>query len=235
MNETIDETLDRLKGPTTADDRFRVLQELVEYWHGPIGPTDGLSETELSAYRMPALLRRWYRWAGQLMGDLFHQNHLLAPTALEVKDELLVFYGENQWVYEWATEFEGDDPPVFGRYNHEQRWEPEGVTLSQHLILASLFEGVITAPHGASAACLAEGKLAQIVETVPPIAVGPWRWIDARFYEYGGAFMVAAPNAAPNGVAAERQGFSVWLGAKTAAPLRFLTEFVDDAWEYVSI
>jgi hypothetical protein len=38
---------------------------------------------------------------------------------------------------------DGDDPPVFGRYQSTDPWAQEGVTLSEHLILACLFEAVI--------------------------------------------------------------------------------------------
>ena len=55
----------------------------------------------------------------------------------------LLFYVENQGVYQWSTLLEGDDPPVFGRYEGRGRWAKEGVTLSEHLILMCLFEAVM--------------------------------------------------------------------------------------------
>jgi hypothetical protein len=233
VNESIDATLDRLKGPTTADDRFRVLQELVEYWHGPVSAADGMAGPELSGHRLPAPLLRWYRWAGHRRNILDRQNHLLAPSDLETSDGLLLFYVENQSVYQWATELTGEDPPVFGRYNRGDPWEPEGITLTEHLILACLFEAVMChAGFGASAAWIEEGELNRIAETMPPIAVGPWRWLGpTRCYARRGAFMFASPN----GVSEGRQGYSVWIGAKTRDPLQFLEGHVDDRWDFVSI
>ena len=34
----VDWALDSLRRPTTVEDRLGVLRQLVEFWHGPIGP-----------------------------------------------------------------------------------------------------------------------------------------------------------------------------------------------------
>jgi hypothetical protein len=135
-------------------------------------------------------------------------------------------------VYEWTTRVEGDDPPVFGKYSHEESWRPEGITLSEHLILACLFEAVgFHSKYGAAAAWLEQRVLGEIVRAVPPIAVGEWRWLDARFYARNGAFMHACPNGEDaKGVS----GFSVCIGAKTEHPLQFLKPYLDESWEYVA-
>ena len=118
----------------------------------------------------------------------------------------------------------GDDPPVFGRYNSTDPWEQEDVTLSEHLILACLFEALgCHAKYGASISWLEEEKLSEIARTIPPIAIAPWRWMDGtRFFAGRGAFICAA-------------GGSVWVGAKTEHPLQFLKPHVDDTWDYVAI
>jgi hypothetical protein len=229
-----DAALDRLRGPTTPADRLQVLRELVYYWHGPIGPDDGLPQEVLRELRIPEALRWWYGWAGRRTNILSGQNYLLDPDRLKLDPggDVLVFYGENQWVYEWATLPEGDDPPVFGRYRSDDPWEPEEITLSEHLILACLMEGLMHAPYGASAAWLESERLAEIARTIPPIAINPWRWLGpARFYARGGAFMMSMPNGAANGA----DGFSVWLGAKTRQPLQFLKPLLDESWEYAKL
>jgi hypothetical protein len=62
---TVDQALDRLRQPTTVQDRLDVLQQLVNFWHGPIRPEDGMSEMELGSVPLPLPLRFWYRWAGK--------------------------------------------------------------------------------------------------------------------------------------------------------------------------
>jgi hypothetical protein len=230
---SIDSALERLRRPLHVEERLSVLRRLVEYWHGPIRPDDGIPESELSGLAIPDPLRWWYRWAGRRRKILSGQNLLLDPDKLLVRDDRLVFYGENQWCYEWATFFEGDDPPVFGRCETTDPWEPEGITLSEHLILACLFEAVMChSSYGASASWLSGRVLDEIIERITPIAIDPWRWTGAmRFYAKGGAFMHTAPNGEIDG----QRDYSVWAGARFEHPLRFLKTFIDDGWEYVAV
>jgi hypothetical protein len=132
-------------------------------------------------------------------------------------------------VYRWGTLADGDDPPVFGRYDAGDPWEPEGVTLSEHLILACMFEAVTChSPYGATATCLDQKALSEIAAVITPVAIGPWRWLGpTRFYARGGAFMYS--------MACGTDVYSVWVGAKTERPLQFLKPHLDDAWEYTSV
>jgi hypothetical protein len=230
---TIDAALNRLRHPTTVEERLWVLEQLVAYWHGQVQSEDGFSEKELKGLAIPDPLRWWYRWAGRRANILSGQNLLLDPDKLLVRDDLLVFYGENQWCYEWSTLFEGEDPPIFGREAITDPWEPEGIVLSEHLILACLFEATMChSPYGASASWLGGAVLNQIIEHIPPIAINPWHWCGStRFYARDGAFMFAMSNVEIDG----EQVYSVWIGAKTEHPLQFLKPYIDKSWEYVSV
>ena len=229
----IDAALDRLRNPVNVEERLWVLQQLVGYWHGPIRPEDGFREDDLEGLSIPYPLRWWYWWAGRRREIMSGQNHLLDPDKLSARDGLLEFYVENQYCYQWGTLLEGDDPPVFGREETIKPWEPEDITLSEHLILACLFEAIIChSPYGASTAWLDESILARIIEHVPPIAVNTWHWAGGtRFYAKGGAFMYTMGEFDIDG----EQGNSVWIGAKTDHPLKFLRPFIDENWEYVAV
>jgi hypothetical protein len=230
---SIDAALDRLRPPVNAEERFWVLRRLVEYWHGPIGPEDGFGGQELEGLAMPHPLWRWYRWAGRRRSPMRGQNFLLDPDRLRIEDGKLLFYVENQGCYRWGTDVEGDDPPVFGRRETSDPWDPEGITLSEHLILACLFEAIMChSPYGASASWLEVSVLDRIAEHIPPIAIGPWRWPETMsFYAKGGAFMFAGPNGEIDG----KRGYSVWIGAKIEHPLGFLKPLIDNGWEYVAV
>ena len=232
-HDAIDAALKRLRCPVNVDDRLLILQQLVAYWHGTISPEDGFSEHELKGLSISYPLRWWYRWAGRRERIMSGQNFLLAPDKLRIKDGLLEFYVENQYCYQWGTHLEGEDPPVFGRAETTAPWKPEGIVLSEHLILACLFEATMChSPYGASASWLNQTVLDKIIKHVPPIAINPWRWPGStRFYAKGGAFMFTAPNGEING----EQGYSVWIGAKTEHPLRFLKPYIDKGWEYVAV
>jgi hypothetical protein len=236
----LDRSLDSLRSPTTVEDRLGVLQQLVDFWHGPIKPEDGMSDAELAGVPLPLPLRWWYRWAGKRTEIMSGQNILFSPVdehhkywQLAVEGDYLRFYIENQGVYQWSTLPHGDDPPVFGRYESTDPWEQEDVTLSEHLILVCLFEALMChAKYGASAAWLEEEKLSEIARTIPTVAIAPWRWMDGtRFFAGRGAFICAAGNGECNG----KRGYSVWIGATTEHPLQFLKPSIDDAWEYVAI
>ena len=229
----VDRALATLPEINTPEQRFAVLRELVHYWHGPIAEGDGIPADELRSIRLPDPLRWWYRWAGRRKNIMSGQSFLLAPDELKTVDGLLQFYVENQWVYCWATAHEGADPPVYGRFNESDKtWEEEGIVLTEHLILACLFEAITChARYGASAAWLAKEKLRVIVDSVPPIPIGTWHWFDAQFYAKNGVFMYSMSN----GKSDEQEGCSVWIGAKTEKQLAFLKPLIDEKWEYVAL
>jgi hypothetical protein len=235
----VDAALARLRGPTSAEDRFNVLQQLVRYWHGPIEPEDGMKQEELKGFRLPRPLVRWYEWAGNREEIMSGQNFLFAPREdcyefrkLRIEDNRLLFYIENQAVYQWATLPEGDDPPVFGHHNDSDSWQPEGITLTEHLIAACLVEAILC--HSAFYACAAwlkEEKLNQIVGQTPQVSIGGWRWPGpTRFHAAKGAFLYVCENPVRGEL-----GYCLWAGAKTEKPLQFLKPYVDESWESVEL
>lgn len=229
----VDAALDHLRHPINVEGRLWVLQQLVTYWHGLTRPEDGFREEELEGLAVPRPLRWWYGWAGRRRTVMSGQNILLDPDQLRVREGLLQFYVENQYCYQWGTLCEGDDPPVFGRENDADPWEPEGITLSEQLILACLFEAIMChCPYGASASWLEGPIVDRIIEHIPPIAIGPWRWGgSARLHARGGAFMVTMPNGEIDG----KRGDSVWIGAKTEHPLWSVKPYIEEDWEYVAV
>jgi hypothetical protein len=225
--------LDSLRSPTTVEDRLGVLRQLVEFWHGPIKPEDGMSDAKLAGVPLPMPLRWWYRWAGKRTEIMSGQNFLYRPVdkywQLTVEGDYLGFYCENQGCYYWSTLMHGDDPPIFGRYNSTDPWEQEDITLSEHLILACLFEAVICHAKYGAAGTLEEEKLSEIARRIPPVAIAPWRWMDGTgFFAGQGAFIHATGRN-------DRNGGYVWIGAKTEHPLQFLRPYVGNDWDYVAI
>ena len=231
----LDDALHRLGRHSTVDQRLAVLRQLIEYWDGPIGPASGYSAEELKGIQMPLPLRWWFKTAGHRQGLMSGQNLLLAPDELRLDDDgRLLFYIENQGVYLWSTTLIGDDPPVWGRVNEGHiPWSVEGMTLSEFLIGACLFQTVIGAPFGASAACADQCTLDRITAEIPPLPIVPWRWPanPSRFYAKNGAFMFVSPNFDNHG----NEAFSIWVSAKTRQPLSFLKQIVDKEWEHTTL
>ena len=214
----IDAALHRLRENTTTADRMEILRDVAEYWHGPIRTDDGISEGELTGKEIPSPLRSWYRLAGRRKEIMSGQNILLLPDKLEIKDGRMLFYGENQWCYEWATQPTGNDPPVYGRYNATDPWQPEGMSLSEFLIQVCLFEAVMChCRYGASSAWIDADLLNEIAKTMRPLPIGRWGWCGTEFWTDNGAFAFVADNGESQG----RRGYSIWIGAKTEHPLAF--------------
>ena len=235
-----DAAFGQLRQPTTVEERLNVLRALVNFWHGPIKPEDGMSNVDVvGGVPLPLPLRFWYGWAGNRADIMTGQNILFTPRdyqhkhrTLAVRDGHLHFYVENQGVYEWSTLPEGDDPPVSGRYDCRGRWVQEQITLSEHLILACLFEAIMChAKYGASAAWLTEEQLGALVANIPPVSIPPWRWGRTRFFAGGGAFVCTGDNKDASG----KTHYSVRLAAKTAEPLQFLKPLLDENWDFVAI
>jgi hypothetical protein len=228
----VDDALRQLHGTTTTEARLATLRELAEYWHGLISSEDGFRDEELAGKEMPYPLSWWYRLAGHRTEIMSGQNLLLQPDSLEMKDGLLLFYGENQWCYEWATMPAESDPPVYGREDQSKPWTPEGMLLSEFLIQVCLFEAVMChARYGASAAWIDADVMSDIAKVIHPLPIAPWGWGGTQFWASNGAFAFVADNGEYQG----RQGYSIWIGAKTEHPLEFLRSIVNDDWEYVSI
>jgi hypothetical protein len=159
---------------------------------------------------------------------------LMEPQELEVDDGLLRFNLEDQEdPYQWGTLPDGDDPPVFGRFDGSEPWEAANARLSEHLILTCLHAAVPYSAYHASAAPLEERELAEIIKVIPPLALGPWGRsdMDMRFFAARGAFMVAYEHGQPEG----GQHYGVWIGAKTSEPLQFLRPYLDKRWYRVRI
>jgi hypothetical protein len=231
----LDAALEHLGRNPSVQERLVILRQVAEYWHGPLGPGDSLTPGELEGKPLPVPLRRWFELAGRRTEILSWQNQLLGPDELKpVDDGRLLFYVENEGVYLWSTDPAGNDPPVWGRFNEPgEPWTPEGMTLSEFLIGVCLFEAIIQAPYGATAAWADQEVLKKLTAVLHPLSLVPWRWpaYPSQFYGRNGAFAFVCPNDDCQG----QEALSIWVGAKTDQPIAFLRTIVDDRWEHTAL
>src|SRR5262249_8559838 len=85
----LDHALDRLRQPTTVHDRLAILQRLIEFWHGPIPPEDGMTDAEMTSQPLPLPLRWWYRFAGKRTEIMSGQNILFVPRDFQNRHRML--------------------------------------------------------------------------------------------------------------------------------------------------
>ncbi|MCE9530263.1 MAG: hypothetical protein K8T89_03880 [Planctomycetes bacterium] len=231
----LDQSLQRIDRAQSVHERLEILRQFSEFWHGPIDSRESFTDDELRGKPIPFPLRWWYQLAGHHENIMSGQNKLLNPSELNVEEGELLFYVENQGVYLWSTNPEGEDPPVKGKFNEpDYPWIDEGMLLSEFMIGACMFEAIMRAPFAASAAWAEEATLTKICNELAPLPLAPWRWpsYPSRFFARNGAFMFACPNDDNQG----NKAFSIWIGAKTEHPLAFLQTIVDkDTWERVAL
>jgi len=105
-----------------SQDRWALIKQFVAQWHRPLAQEDGLPLAEIREAEgqfdnpFPLALREWYLLAGRRSDLNAAQNYLLSPTHLEVSDEHLVFFMENQAVVRWGMRLSDlgmADPPVY--------------------------------------------------------------------------------------------------------------------------
>ena len=61
----IDQVIESLASPQSSQSRFSILEQLINYWHGPCQREDAYSDEELAGHCIPLPLRRWYRHGGK--------------------------------------------------------------------------------------------------------------------------------------------------------------------------
>jgi hypothetical protein len=114
----------------------------IETTRGARRPERDIPAVELADVEMPNSLRRLYEVAGR-WPRLYHQNRILPPDKLRHDGERLIFYEENQVVYEWATLSRGsDDAPVWWRRlgDPEPSWMLESAPIGAFLLQTLLVE-----------------------------------------------------------------------------------------------
>lgn len=119
----VDAALDRLAGPTSFEQRFEVLQEVMRYWgNRPPALEDGVPESELAGIEMPEALRRFYLLAGRAAWLVEGCDDLMSPNRLADCRiaRRLWFLTENQACAFWGTSPAGTDPGVWGGHTRDR-------------------------------------------------------------------------------------------------------------------
>jgi hypothetical protein len=191
-------------------------------WHGEpnrVGVSNPSPELDL-----PEPIRRLHEAASRWPKAIV-QNELVPPR---LDGDRIVFYVENQGVYEWGAM----DDRVWGRAHGDPNWVEEEASLTAFILELLVFEAIMGADHGGSVAHLSREGLDAVVAPLDPMPHGAWRWpsYPTRFFGGGrGVLVMAGPN--PPG----EDGFlSVFLGAREADAIAYLDDVVDERWEWFS-
>jgi hypothetical protein len=196
-------------------------------WHGDPVARPGDHLRAVRELELPPPLAELYELAAKWPQAIV-QNQLLWPP--HAVDDRILFYVENQGVYEWAT----DGADVWGREADSEPWIEEEPTLVGFVLELFVFEAIFAASHGASIAWLTSERLSVVLAPLLQLPHGTWRWPDFPTSFYAGDEALLAV-AAPNRTSADPgDDFSVFIGARDDTALAYLDELVDDSWEYFS-
>lgn len=169
---------------------FSSVAQFLATWYGP---ADRPSTVPAGAEALPPPLQAWYAAAGSYTRPVTFHNTVLAPDEVEEDDGKLVFWLEQQGVYEWATD-PGDDPRVYERQPIDgEPWHPSGVRLSEFLISVAVFEAVMGAEHTAHAAELTGDRRDALLAPMRALPM-PGPTLGAQLYAGPGLLAFTGPH-----------------------------------------
>src|SRR5207248_9673903 len=144
---------------------------------------------------------------------------------------------ENQGVRLWAVDPDEDDGEVYDRENEPGRpWEPTGVPLSVFLVHVAVFEAVMAAACGASAAWITDDQLQHVLAPVTRIPRAAWRWPCPmhRLYACDGLLAMAGPNNGPTDVPDTAEYREVFIAGRDPSRVAYLKDIAGINWDWSS-
>ncbi len=191
---------------TDGTSRWTLLASFVEAWndalrHGDGVPAEALDRAEHRlGIAIPKALRHWYLLAGRRADLNAVQDDLLTPERLQLDDNALVFYAENQWVVLWGIrrgDLDLDDPPVVisdqVSIGHKV-WLPEAHRLSD-FALAMVIRQTLFRPCSALALCDPAQLHENVLADLAPLPFEPSHWpaFPTTLYAGEDAIAMACP------------------------------------------
>lgn len=179
------------------------------------GPPQRPGEVPIAAHRLPVPLQAWYEAVSGYSSPVPAHNTLLGPDQAYERDGKLVFWRENQEVYEWAVDLHDEDPFVYERATVEaEPWHPTGVRLSAFLVSVAVFEAVLGAQHSHHVADLTDAERDHLLAGLRPLPMpGPTH--GAQLYAGPGVLAFVTPMAGGG----SSTTWSVYLAARSAEHL----------------
>jgi hypothetical protein len=131
------------------------FQKIRHLYNIPENENHGFPESDIVALEkqlnivLPAKLREYYFTLGKHEAINNSYNRLLQPAQIELSDEYLIFYEENQGVVNWGIKKEDllqPDPPVYGGYTDDKghlNWYLELPATETSLLMLAVYNGVL--------------------------------------------------------------------------------------------
>jgi len=231
--------------PYVFQDRWARLKEFIACWHRPLTVGDGIPLAELNkaesrlVLRLPSALREWYLLAGKREELNTIQDRLLPPSELEIVDDHLIFYIENQSVVLWGIplgDLELPDPSVQldiesiierpddnGDYSPFQHyWIQENKTLSEFMLEMVIHQTLFTGVFSGNAP-IDSITMRRVEMAFPDLGLPAWHWpaYPTRFFGNDEILLVTDGDT------------WLWVTARSYTALTNVAEQLDVQWEYL--
>jgi hypothetical protein len=152
------------------------------------------------------------------------QNRILGPDQLEYEGNRLTFMIENQGVYLWQTDTEGENPEVYISENEkEKHWLREKERLCGFLYQMLLFEAMVGAKYHVYKDWISGDKLNSVISkwTLAPFKPLRWPAYPSQLFYQDNAIAFTFPNF---------DHFTFQCGSNDSSALNLMHEFMDDTW-----
>lgn len=195
------------------------VQRFLARWYG----APDRARTPVTRPDLPPALNAWYEATLAYSRAVTSQNRVLGPDEIVREGDKLVFWVENQHVYEWATGTGEDNPQVYERSTSVgEPWHLTGVRLTEFMVTVAVFEAIMTYEHAVYGGELTPDQLTAAVAPLRPLPLpGPmfggqlYSTADTSDGEHTIAF---ATPAAPE----DRSTWWVWIAAQNPTRLAHL-------------
>ena len=229
-----------------AQDRWAAIRQFVAHWHRPLAPEDGvllediLEAESWSDVPVPLALQEWYLLGGRRSDLNAALNYLLSPAQLEVSDEHLVFFVENQAVVRWGirvSDLARVDPPVYLDDDFSvptappsHQWILENTMLSEFLLQMIMMHTLVrnspSQEHCVSGCAEIDAStLEQIVTLFPRFELPLWHWPRYPTQFFGNDEILLMVDGS----------LWLWVVAQSASEWKQLEEHITVTWIDTSI
>jgi len=214
-------------------------REIAQNLYPPFKPEDGVSIEEVKlaeksyGFRLPKILREFYLLVGNHQAINNSLNRLLSVDCLEIEDNKLLFYEDNQRSCYWAIDLSDtkeNNPPVWVGQSivgqEELEWYLEAENLLDFLLIMLCWQSVMG---GLAFTGLAENKEESVIQTVrnnlSALKVGR---------NYSG-LQVFIDNGKIICLAEGKAGTSIYAGASDKRKFLEIEDLLQIEWDYCSL
>jgi hypothetical protein len=184
-------TLSKFKADLLASKPFSALSELAAQFVDLPRAAWGYSQAEIDRARqmiptltngnagpvIPATLARWYETVGRVRELTASQNRLHPPREINLRDDVVIVYTENQWCAFWGIRIQDltlADPPVI--YTEGKGWHLEAVSISQFALKVGLTELCLSGSRSWCAGYADDTAIGALHVKLDSVPVSPLRW-----------------------------------------------------------